>query len=415
MNGRLLRALAAMHGTPLVVYDLERVRSNLRRLTDAFARVPSTRTRMLYAFKACYLPSVADAVHAAGWGLEVMSGFELERIALLGASPGTPTLTGLGWGPQTVEAAVDFPVRCAVVDTIDDAVALGRRAHASGTTVSVLTRLNVAAELSGEGFLAVGGKLGHDPTHLPGFIDRVRQIDGLHFRGLHVHQSNRLVSTDAWAAILDAVRRGIERTRSAGHEVTELDLGGGFESLSHLDRVGTPIERFAEILQERLCDLTADTGLTLELGRSVVGDAASVLSQVNALKTQESTTTVVLDASTNTLIPVTGARYPVAPLDDHDGPGVEAVVYTDGTGSPVSFDTQHRARAPRLGDLVVLREAGAYTTVFSELWAAALPTVLVIDGERVLARQGAELTEATWDAWYGRMDEVPPPDTVQLT
>lgn len=387
MDREELAELAERYGTPLTVLDLRRVRSNVERISTALSRELGPASKPHYALKSCYLPGVVEEVTAAGWGVEVMSGFELD-LALAAGVPGEDiTLTGLGWGADACRAAVAAGVGRYVADSEADLAELARAA--AGTSPLVFARANVADQLPGT-FLEPYGKLGQTGDDLHRAFDAVRTA--FPRAGLHLHQFNRLTDPVPYE---DALARFARLAR--GLRVDHVDIGGGVESLSRLDAAGAPVEVFAAAAGRHFG--TGFGTVATEFGRAVVGDAGVAVGRVTAVKRTRKATWVVLDVPANTVVPIPGAVFPPTSLHSGARPA-ESCSFTDGTGSPFSYAEDVPFPRPEVGDLVCLTEAGAYTTVFTELWAAPLPTTVIIDHHGARVRDGAGLTRHTLHSWY---------------
>ena len=72
---REIRRLVAEFGSPLLIVDCERVRTQYRQLQDALPGVD-----LHYALKPLPHPAVIDAVHAAGASFEVASRGEVDLL-----------------------------------------------------------------------------------------------------------------------------------------------------------------------------------------------------------------------------------------------------------------------------------------------------------------------------------------------
>jgi diaminopimelate decarboxylase len=402
LSPQKLRELGTEYGTPLVVYDLTTVQHNAARVAAAFAEALPCPFRAQFAVKSCYLPQVLREVQVAGWGMEVMSGFELDRVLASGVDGAEMILTGLGWDIPTCERAVEAGVRRFVVDSEADVRRLAAAADRAQRQVEVLVRANLADAVPGT-FLDPGAKLGHTTGQLPAFLALVTSTPALRLVGLHVHQFNRLTDLDLFERICRATADLVRFLRAQGLAITELDLGGGLASLTKLAVHGVSVEQFAALAAAHLREMGELQEVSIESGRAVVGDAAAAVGRVTAVKASGGHTSVIVDVPTNTLVPIPNATYPPVLLaPDATGRPLMRCSLSDGTGSPVWLACDVVMPRPQEGDLVALTEAGAYTTVFTELWAAALPTVVVLhlDGSRSV-RSGSATTEATWKAWHG--------------
>lgn len=400
-RGRGLADLLTRCGTPLVVYDLSRIAENVQRVEAGLTGHFGAKADPAFALKSCYLPAVLARVLEAGWSVEVMSGFELS-LALTAGVPGDRIIvTGLGWGVAVCRRALSSGVRRFVVDTREDLAALTTAAAVESGTAEVFVRVNLGAELPGT-FLPAAGRHGFAPG--AAFEEMVAAVAGdsrLEFAGLHFHQFNRL--TD-----LALYEEGLRRFTDLAAEyqgrtgLHALDLGGGFECLSRLDRLTAPVETFVAAAAARLTGVPGLRRVTFEFGRAIAGDAAITVGTVLAVKPVGDVCWVVVDVPSNTLIPIPGAVYPAIPLTSPGSRPIVRCAYADGTGSPVAFCEGAEQPRPRAGDLVAFAEAGAYTTVFSELWAAELPTIALLSPEGgVRLRPGGPVSRRTWSAWYG--------------
>jgi diaminopimelate decarboxylase len=395
-----LRELARAHGTPLVILDLSRVRENLVRITNALMCHLGTTATPMFAVKSCYVTELLETIGSEGWGVEVMSAFELAVVRAAGVPGRAITLTGLGWGAGLCRDALATGVRRFVVDSDADFAAIAAAA-ASTQVADVFVRLNVADRVRGT-FLEAEGKLGQlAGPRLAAMFRAIADHPGLRIGGLHMHQFNRLTDVGLFEKSIGALADVVRGLRSEGIEIPSVDIGGGLESITRLDSAGAPVEEFAAAVARQLGPLGLERVLT-EFGRAVVGDAGVALGRVTAVKRSGTRCWVVVDIPTNTLVPVPGATFTPMLIESRDGRREELCSFTDGTGSPVAFARDVLMPAPGVGELVCLAEAGAYTTVFMELWAADLPSLILIgsDGAAKI-RIGKDMTRRTFESWYG--------------
>ena len=89
-KSRLLEA-AQTFGTPLYAYDWQTIQHQLERLRTAFGEA-----RLFYAMKANPSLGILKRLNALGVGFEAVSGGELERAVIAGASGDQIVLNGPG-------------------------------------------------------------------------------------------------------------------------------------------------------------------------------------------------------------------------------------------------------------------------------------------------------------------------------
>jgi diaminopimelate decarboxylase len=238
--------------------------------------------------------------------------------------------------------------------------------------IDVLLRLNpeVAPEtLAG---LAVGrgaSKYGMTETELTEAVDRGAGA-AIALRGIHLHVGSQLGAVDAWR---DAVRRALALlalVRGSVRAFDTLDAGGGFP-VAALGEPSPGPARFAREIGPLLDALPGDrrpARLAVEPGRFLVARAGVVLARVLHARDRGGPQ-VVLDAGMTELIrpALYGARHPIDALTslgrpvDPTRPGDAVRTRVEG---PICESTdsfgEHELPALRRGDLVAIRDAGAY-------------------------------------------------------
>ena len=209
-------------------------------------------------------------------------------------------------------------------------------------------------------------------------------------RGIHLHVGSQLGAIDAWR---DAVRRGLATLALlSGNEpgFDTLDLGGGFP-VGPLGEPAPRPARFARELPALLDAIPADrrpARLAIEPGRFLVARAGWLVARVLHVREREGRQ-VVLDAGMTELIrpALYGARHAVVALTSLGAP-IDAAGALDadvGRRPRPDLRVDRRARrAPlpplRRGDLVAIRDAGAYAASLSSTYnGRPRPPQVVLD------------------------------------
>jgi diaminopimelate decarboxylase len=223
---------------------------------------------------------------------------------------------------------------------------------------------------------AAGSKFGMTADELSEAVEVVGAAPGLVPRGVHLHVGSQLRAVDAWR---EAVRRGLAVVALLGGtraRFDTLDVGGGFPTLPLGDAAPDPA-RFARELPALLDAIPADRRprrLAIEPGRALVARAGYLVARVLHVR-ERGGRQVVIDAGMTELIrpALYGARHPITALTALGRPLGAAFA---GEGSqpdraptrvegPICESTdhlgEHRLPPLRRGDLVVIRDAGAYS------------------------------------------------------
>jgi diaminopimelate decarboxylase len=380
-----LRRAARRFGTPLLVTD----QAELARAGDELARAFPDPLIRQFSLKANDVPAIVARLAVLGLGANVVSRGEWSIARRAGIPNGRISLEGIGKTDADLRAVVRAaahgePLLWTAIESADEAAALRRIAApavaAGAGRLDVLLRFNPAVEPETVPGLAVGAeqsKFGLAADELAAAIDAGGGANGpLRWRGIHLHVGSQLGAVDAWR---DGVRRALAVVGLLGGSLPDfdtLDLGGGFPVFD----VGAPAprpERFARELAELLAALPADRRpgrLAVEPGRFLVARSGYLVARVLHVR-ERGGRMVVLDAGLTELIrpALYGARHGVValtaglrPWAGTDSSPAEPGVAATAVEGPIceSTDSFGPHELPPLvrGDLVVIRDAGAYAS-----------------------------------------------------
>jgi len=164
--------------------------------------------------------------------------------------------------------------------------------------------------------------------------------------------------------------------------VTFLDIGGGLGITYKDEERANPSEIISRTLN-RLGDLNFD--LILEPGRSIIGNAGVLLTQVEYIKETENSNFAIIDAGMNDLMrpSLYSSWHNVSTLDSKE---LEEKIYQ--VVGPVceSADSLAKDRALKVeeGSLLAIHDVGAYGYVMSSNYNTRLrPPEILIEGSTV--------------------------------
>lgn len=418
----VLRAAAARFGTPVQVIDVATLGAAADRVRGAF---PDPWLRA-YSVKANDVVGVVAVVAGLGFDANVVSRGEWAVARRAGLPNARITLEGVGKTDADLRAACrgaadGTPLRWVAIESLDEAEALVRLAHGMpgrrGARLDVLFRLNpeVVPETLRE--LAVGAgtsKFGMTADELSAAVEVVGGAGGLVPRGIHLHVGSQLRAVDAWR---DAIRRGLallallSGTRPG---FDTLDIGGGFPVLPLGEAAPDPL-RFAREVPALLEAIPVDRRprrMAIEPGRALVARAGFLVARVLHVR-ERSGRQVVLDAGMTELIrpALYDAWHEIDALTSlgrafHMGVSVPPADPADPAigldparvEGPICESTdhlgEHRLPPLRRGDLVVIRDAGAYAASLGSTYNGRPRPPQVIaesDGSLTLARRRGSL------------------------
>ncbi len=391
-NARLAE-LAAMHDTPLWVYDLRVVDQAVAELHATFPDAT-----LAFAVKANASGAVLRHLASAGVGAEAITVGELARSLRAGVDPTRIVVGGPGQ-----DAALRGLARAAGAARISlDSASQWRDwcrdegGWPDGTRAFV--RVNPGLYPRTHEHMAVGkadSKFGLAPREALALAREIAATGVL--AGFHVHAGSQLTDPAVHEGVLDA----LEPLYDALPEALELDLGGGFAL------PGYPLERLAALVDERV--RPRGVRLWLEPGRALVATAGTLLTRVLHVK-QGARRHVIADAGMADLIrpALYGAHHPITPVTMlgqvvTDGASLEPAPLPTDVDGPLCENADRLGRGVSLpelapGDLLAVANAGAYGLGMGSHYAShtfAAEVVIDVDGTPRLARRRQPL-EALW-------------------
>jgi diaminopimelate decarboxylase len=400
---------ARRFGTPVQVTDAVELEAAAAAVRAAF---PDPWLRA-FSVKANDVAGIVARVAALGFDANVVSRGEWAIARRAGLPNARITLEGVGKTDDDLRAAVraaaaGVPLRWIAIESLDEARALVRIAARSlgSAKLDVLFRLNpeVAPETLRELAVgAAGSKFGMTADELSEAVEVVGEAPGLVPGGVHLHVGSQLGAVDAWR---DAVRRGLALVALLGGsrpEFDTLDVGGGFPILPRGDGAPDPA-RFARELPALLEAIPADRRprrLAIEPGRALVARAGYLVARVLHGR-ERGGRQVVLDTGMTELIrpALYDAWHEVSALTSLGRPlgSTPAVVEPTRVEGPICESTDHLGEhslpALRRGDLVAIRDTGAYAASLGSAYNGRPrppQVILETDGRLSLVRRRGRL------------------------
>lgn len=405
-------AVAAEVGTPVYVYSRNTALAHYRKIAAAFAPIDPL---ICYSVKCCGNLHVLRTLAEAGASFDIVSGGELHRVLAAGGDPAKVVFAGVGKTDAEITEALTAGIRLFNAESEAELENLARIAVKLGTTARAALRVNPDVDPKTHRYTTTGKK----ETKFGVDIERARRVfaefanrDGLRLEGIHLHIGSPVNTTDPYHdAVVKAIAL-IDQLREDGIEISVLNVGGGYGA----DYTVNQAPHFSDYA-EAIVPLLADKGLQviLEPGRSIMCNAAVLVTQVQYIKQGGEKTFVICDASMTELIrPCLYQAYhfiwpaksdSVPPRgSEADAPGVSPVDVVGGVCESSDFLAQDRPLPPvSRGDLLAVFSAGAYGfTMASQYNARPRPPEVLVDGGnyRIIRRRETydDLTAAEREA-----------------
>ena len=347
--------LAEKYGTPLYVYDFDKIAGQFHRLKAAFD-VPNL--QLDYACKALTNINLLRFVKSLGGALDTVSIEEAQLGLSAGFEPQEIMFTPNGVAWEEMVAAVGMGLRINI-----DSLPMLERFGRTFPDVPVCIRINPHIMAGGNTKISVGhidSKFGISYQQLPS-IKAIVENTGMCINGLHMHTGSDIADPEAFlqgADLLLQLAMGFP-------DLDFVDLGGGFKVTYKPGDQGLDLERLGAMLSARFRDFCQAYGknltLVFEPGKFLVSEAGYLLATTSLIKKTPAATFAFLNTGLNHLIrPMFyHAYHHIVNVSNPQGdPHLYQVV-----GYICETDTLgHNREIPevREGDVLCLLNAGAY-------------------------------------------------------
>ena len=391
MEVKDLLSVVHTYGSPVYVYDANKISAQYERLTKAFATVPSLRIN--YAMKALSNVSILKLMRKLGAGLDTVSIQEVKLGLHAGFAPEQIIFTPNGVSMEEIEEAASLGVQLNI-----DNLSILEQFGSKHPQVPVCIRINPHVMAGGNSKISVGhidSKFGISIHQIPHIL-RIVENTKMHINGIHMHTGSDILDIDVFLYAAEILFDAAKHFR----ELKFIDFGSGFKVPYKEGDIQTDIEELGEKLSQRFlefCKLYGrDLTLAFEPGKFLVSEAGFFLVKVNVVKQTTSTVFAGIDSGFNHLIrPMFyGATHFIENISNPEGKKrfysvVGYICETD------TFASNRQIAEISEGDILCFRNAGAYCyTMASNYNSRPRPAeVLWIDGQAKLIRKAETLED----------------------
>ena len=384
--------------TPFYLYSYEKLIENLNRYKEAFSDLPAT---ICYALKANSNGALLAIMNREGLGADVVSGGELKRALAAGIPANKIVFAGVGKTRDEIIYGLEKNILAFNVESREELELIAELAQTRDKVAPVSIRVNPDIDPRTHPYISTGlreNKFGLDFAGAEKGYEFVKENKYLRAVGIHFHIGSQITDTGPFRAAIERVVEFIKKASRKGLEFRFMDIGGGLGIDYERTEPVPDIEEYAEAVKESVDGLEPRPEVIVEPGRSVVGPAGMLVSEVNYVKEKSGRTFVVLDAGMNDFIrpSLYEAHHEIVPVKSTGGrPRIQADVVGPVCESADFFARSREMPAVEAGEKLAILDTGAYGySMASNYNSRPRPAeVLVRDGNHHLIRKREEIAD----------------------
>lgn len=392
MTNKELLSVAEEFGSPVYVYDAEKIISQYDRLTSAFK---VNELRIHYAVKALSNISILKLLNSLGCGLDTVSIQEVKLGLEAGVDPSKIIYTPNGVSLEEIEAVMELGAQINI-DNLSILEQFGSR-HPE---VPVCIRINPHVMAGGNSKISVGhidSKFGISIHQMPHLL-RIVENTGMRINGIHMHTGSDILDIGVFLYASEI----LFETAAQFKDLEFIDFGSGFKVPYREGDIQTDIEDLGKQLTKKFEEFCKSYGkevaLAFEPGKYLVSEAGKFLAKVNVIKQTTSTVFAGIDTGFNHLIrPMFyGSHHDITNISNPEAKErfysvVGYICETD------TFGNNRRISEIREGDILSFSNAGAYCFSMASNFNSRYrpPEVLWYNGKAHLIRERETFEDLT--------------------
>jgi len=383
--------IAEEFGSPVYVYDAEKIQHQIKKMKSAF---PGLKLKIKYAGKAQTNLTILRLMRREGAELDAVSIQEVQLGLRAGYKPSEILYTPNCVSFEEIKEAVQL----GVMINIDNISILEQFGHEYHDSIPVCIRLNPHIFAGGNKKISTGhvdSKFGISIFQFR-HLHRIIKNYNIKVIGLHMHTGSDILDADVFL-------RGADVFFDVAVEfpdLTFIDFGSGFKVAYRQGDVTTDIVELGKKLGKAFKAFCKSYGRDLEIwfepGKYLVSEAGYLIVRTNVVKTTPATVFAGVNSGLNHLIrPMMYDSYhDIINISNSKGTKriytiVGYICETD------TFGLDRKLHEVHEGDYLIIKNAGAYGFMMSSNYNSRLrpAEVLIINGEAKLIRKSENLDD----------------------
>ena len=390
-------ALAAKYGTPLYLFDEDRLRFNMRKYKCALREAFGDNAAVLYASKAASFKQMYRIAEEEGIGIDTVSPGEIATAAAAGYDLSRAYFHGNAKTDADIRYGIEQKVGHFVTDNLDELYALDRIAGEMGVLQKVVLRITPGIDTHTYEAVNTGkvdSKFGCaiETGQAEELLAASFALQNVRVEGFHCHVGSQVFGEDVFERAARIMLTFIADMRKKHNFATGLlDLGGGYgvpyvESDPTLD-IPAKIASVAAAVKDICRELDIPVPfICLEPGRGIAADAGMTLYTAQSVKKipgYKNYVAVDGGMTDNPRYALYKSRYTVLPADKMAEPR-DYIATVAGrcceSGDLIQPDVPLPSSVGR-GDLIAVCTTGAYNYAMASHYnRVSMPPVVMLRG-----------------------------------
>ena len=350
--------IANKFGTPAYCYSYFKLKENINKFKKNFK---SFSPLICFAVKSNTNVNIIREIKKFGLGADVVSVGELMIALQAGVNPNKIVFSGVGKTFSEINFAIKKKILLINAESLSEIKEINKVAKLNNKRVSIGVRLNPNTDANTLSQISTGkkeNKFGVNKKTLNQIISYCKISKNIDLKCLSVHIGSQILDHKPYEKMLMTVSTILNKTN---HKFEFIDLGGGMgitysEKNKKLDykKYNSAIIKFLK---------KHNVKIIFEPGRSIIGDAGTLITKVIYIKDSERKKFIILDAAMNDLMrpALYGAIHKTIPVIKSNKFSKKSYEFVGPIcESTDKFVTLKKFQKLKENDLIAICDVGAY-------------------------------------------------------
>jgi diaminopimelate decarboxylase len=374
--------LAKKFSTPIYCYSLKKIKENILNFKNSFKKIDSL---ICFAVKANTNVKILKEIKNLDLGADVVSIGELMKALKAGIKPNKIVFSGVGKTNTEIEYAVNKKILLINAESKSEILEIEKIAKKKRRVVNIGIRLNPNTDAKTISQISTGkkeNKFGVDEKIFLQLVDYIKNSKNLDLKCLSVHIGSQILSYKPYQKMLFVLNKIIKKSN---YQFDYIDLGGGMGIDYSHNNTKLNLDEYSKSIQKFIKN--NNSKIIFEPGRSIIGNAAILITKIIYIKEGFKKNFIILDAAMNDLIrpALYGAQHKIIPLKKTRKSSKKSYEFVGPIcESTDKFATIKQFQELNEKDFVAICDVGAYgTSLASNYNVRPKPIEILIKGSKI--------------------------------
>jgi diaminopimelate decarboxylase len=360
IDGYNIGLLAKKFETPVYCYSFNKLKENILNFKKIFSKINPL---ICFAVKSNTNIKILKELKKFNLGADVVSIGELMKAIKAGIKPQKIVFSGVGKTSSEIEYAINKKLLLINAESKSEILEIEKIAKRKKVIVQVGIRLNPNTDANTISQISTGkkeNKFGVDKKMFLNLVKYAKNSKNLNLRCLSVHIGSQILNHKPYEKMLKIVDNIIKKSN---YNFEYIDLGGGMGiDYSHNNKK-INLKKYSQNIQKFL--KKNNSKIIFEPGRSIIGNAAILISKIIYIKESYNKDFIILDAAMNDLMrpALYNAEHKIVAAQKNNNLSKKTYEFVGPIcESTDKFSTIKNFQKLKEKDFVVICDVGAYGT-----------------------------------------------------